>query len=124
MAKGKSKAIKALDELCEGRKRAPSLKVLAAFINEWLPHLQATVSSTTVSTDYKHKGSRIRWPGAGRKGNKIEVRETAKPSGYPYYEHNGAETYRHNGEVVAWIAREIGHKDASSLETRWVSWMK
>ena len=115
------RAIKALDELCEGRKRAPSLKQLADFINEWLPELEARVERITESTDRKYRGSRIRWPGAGRTGNRVLVYEKSDRT-RPIKEHNGAETYRHNGEFVHWIADQIGHKKGWELERRWVNW--
>lgn len=116
-------ARKALDELCDGRKRAPTIKQMAAFINKWLPHLEAHVSRTTVSTDRKYAGSRLRYPGAGRKGNIIEIYERPrKPLARPIHSHNAAETYRHNGELVRWVAEQIGHKEAWKLERRWVSW--
>lgn len=116
-------AIKALNELCEGRKRAPSLKQLAEFINEWLPKLEAKIVEGYCDTD--RKIGRLRWPGKGRTGNKIVVeKRRGKRGRYPFYEHNAADTYRHNGEVVRWIAKQVGHKDPFGLEHRWVSWYR
>lgn len=117
------KAIRALDDLCRDRKRAPSLKQLAAFINEWIPHLEATVRSTTVSTDRNIAGTRLRHPGRGRQGNELVVEiKGAKPGYYPFYSHNSAETYRHNGEAVEWVAKRIGHKHPYRFARRWTSW--
>ena len=85
---------------------ARRLKTIAKWINENVPELNATVQPSTYSTD--RKIGRLRWPGKGRKGNRLIV--TRKRGDVVIIDHNSAETYRTNAEVEEWLARWIAGK--------------
>lgn len=118
-AKKTNHLIAAFNKLCD-RKRPPSLKQLAVFINEYVPGLKAEAIKVTESTDRQLVGTRMRIPGKGSEGYLIEIRSDTGI----IKTHNSAETYRHNGEIVRWIAEWIGmkHKEAFKLERKWVNW--
>jgi len=48
------------------------------------------------------KIGRLRWPGKGRYGNRLIVRDEATQ--LVLLDHNAAETYRSNDEVESWLA--------------------
>jgi hypothetical protein len=79
--------------------RAPRLKRLAEIINA-TGRFTATIEPGYCNTDRKPKGVRWRIPGKGRRGNRLIVRWA---NGEVALNHNSAETYRHNGEVVEWM---------------------
>jgi hypothetical protein len=90
------------------KRRRPNIHQLAAFINEKLPGYRATVQPWKTSTDRKIPGSRLRWPGKGRQGYRLEVEDTTVREGclemHPrVFTHETGETYRHNGDVARWI---------------------
>lgn len=115
-------AIRALAELCEGKTRAPRLKKLAQFINEWLPGLEAKIEKGWTSTDQKIAGTRFRIPGLGRTGNKLVVeRRRGKRGRHPFFSHDASDPYRWNGEVVAWVCQQIG--DTKSPWSRSSHWL-
>jgi len=87
----------------------PRLATIANWVGEHT-HLQAWTRPTSVSTDRKLRGTRLRHPGKGRAGtllliwhddyqestaNRVVCRSTS------LIQHNSAETYRFNGEVVS-----------------------
>jgi len=109
-------ARKALTELCRGRKRAPSLDQLARFVNSRMDGYSARVRRTSVSTD--RKVGRIRYPGAGRTGNRITVTHDGKT----VIDHNAAETYRYNGEVVQRLAEILEDPKHMRFLTMWSRW--
>jgi hypothetical protein len=84
------------------RVRCPSLKAMAAFIEEELGY-RVVVDSVLESTDQKIAGTRLRRVGRGRVGNRLRIYngETLVK------EHNAAETYRHNTEVAEWILERL-----------------
>lgn len=93
--------------------KAPTLKQLADQINREFPDLIAIVYPANhplggwCSTDRKITGTRLRRPGRGRRGSRLIVSpriRTGNP-GQIVFEHNAAETYRTNQEVVDWIRR-------------------
>jgi hypothetical protein len=54
--------------------RAPRLAKLAEFINDQCgDQVIATCEASETNTDRHYKGSRLRWPGKGRKGNALKV---------------------------------------------------
>lgn len=57
------------------------------------------------STDRHIRGTRMRHPGKGREGNKLEVYD--RETGELVFEHNAAQTYRCNQEVMDWIDKQI-----------------
>lgn len=75
-----------------------TIKQLAREIADRWPHLQVKVERGYCNTD--RKIGRLRWPGKGRWGSRIIVRDKA---GRVLLDHNNAETYRHTGEVRRWI---------------------
>jgi hypothetical protein len=94
----------------------PRLTRLAQFINAECGELvTATCISSWSNTDRHYKGSRLRWPGKGRTGNKLRVTarvrlrlsgflygdhlETFKP-GQDIFTHDSSETYRYNAEAA------------------------
>lgn len=81
---------------------ARRLSTIAKYINENWPGFTAKVEKSWASTDRKIKGSRLRWPGKGRTGNRLTVLD---PSGTKVLDHNAAETYRSNDEVERWIEK-------------------
>jgi hypothetical protein len=89
---------------------ARKLKTIAKWINEWAaPALTATVEPVTVSTDRRMPshpgGGRMhRWPGKGRKGTLLTVKDAA---GEIVLSHNSAHGFRTNAEVEEWLARWI-----------------
>ncbi len=80
--------------------------MIAKWINENRPELVATVERIRVDTD--RKIGRLRWPGKGRWGNRIIVKR--KRGGAVLLDHNGAETYRRNDEVEAWLAKYLAER--------------
>lgn len=93
--------------------KPPTLKTLAAQIEKEFPDLVAIVYPANhplggfCNTDRKIPGTRLRRPGRGRRGSRLVV--SIRPGhgdGRIVFEHNAAETYRTNAEVVAWIERE------------------
>jgi hypothetical protein len=75
--------------------KAPRLGTIAKWINANTT-LVATIERGFCDTDRKFKGSRLRWPGKGRWGNRLIVRR----GGIVVLDHNSAETYRYNAEAV------------------------
>lgn len=96
------------------------LRTIARYINEHLPQFEAKIVEGFCNTDRKLSGSRLVWSGKGRTGNRLKVRKRPRPRpGGPIrdfgselvLDHNAAETYRCNAEVVQWIERvESGWK--------------
>ena len=90
----------------------PRLSVLARFIKRMWPELTVTLKPWTTSTDRKLSGSRLCWPGKGRKGQMLEVRDPTKARSslaepHLLLRHESGETYRHNGEVCQWIMKRL-----------------
>ena len=84
--------------------KAPRLKTLAAQINEKFPDLVATVERGYCNTDFKPKGCRyITRTGKGREGNRLIVK--LRSTGKVVLDHNSAEAYRSNEEVVERIKK-------------------
>lgn len=81
---------------------APRLKKLAEIINA-SGRFTAKIERGYCNTDRHPKGVRWRIPGKGRHGNRLIVKD--KLGGLVVLDHNAAETYRHNGEVVEWMRR-------------------
>lgn len=81
--------------------RAPRLKKLLGIINAD-GRFTAVIQRGYCNTDRQIAGSRLRWPGKGREGNRLIVRDK---KGNVVLDHNSAETYRHNGEVVEWMEK-------------------
>ena len=52
------------------------LKTIAKYINESLDGYEARIVGGYCNTDRKFSGSRLRWPGKGRTGNRLQVRRT------------------------------------------------
>lgn len=93
-------ALERLDALLEGRKLLPRLTTLAAFIRAEMPDVTVTLEEGYCNTDRKPAGLRyITHVGKGRKGTRLRVRRDGKV----VYDHNAAETYRSNSDVVRWI---------------------
>lgn len=93
----------------------PRLPALAQFIRETWPKLHVTLEHWTTSTDRKLPGTRVRWPGKGRKGRMLKVVDPKlDPQGFGYHgillQHESGETYRHNGEVCEWIIKRLKGK--------------
>ena len=86
-------------------KRARRLAAIAAWINENLPDLLASTEEGYCNTD--RQIGRLRHPGKGRRGTRLIVRVRTKNkhlSDWPkILDHNGAQTYRCNAEVEAWL---------------------
>lgn len=99
------------------KQRAPRLAKLTAYINEEHPELLARIVEGHCNTDYHYKDSMLRRPGKGRTGNKLEVYRRseweARAGNFvrPIFEHNAAETYRHNYEVCYWIVKYEEEKE-------------
>lgn len=85
------------------KKRPPRLKQLAADIERLFPDLVTRISKERCNTDRKIAGTRLIHPGKGRWGNRLVV--TERRTGRVVLDHDSAETYRHNGEVVRWIEK-------------------
>lgn len=94
---------------------ARRLATIAKWINENIPELEAEIEESFCNTDRKYKGSRLRFPGKGRTGNRLLVWLRSMPrhertqvasmrtSPNYVYCHDGAETYRSNSEVEEWL---------------------
>lgn len=107
--------------------KAPRLSTIAAWINANTT-LFAEIEKGYCNTDRKIPGTRLRHPGKGRTGNRLKVFEcedhkwelirnpwhhfnkldseaekTRKYPRGPLLDHNAAETYRSNDEVVRWL---------------------
>lgn len=86
-----------------------TIRTLAAEIRQRWPGLEVKVESVTANTD--RKIGRLRWPGKGRKGTRLIVRDPSRPEvtaggftfGMLLLDHNNAETYRRTEEVRKWI---------------------
>ena len=96
--------------------KAPRLKALARQIEEEFPDLRAVAEpgGGYCNTDRNIPGTRLRHPGKGRRGTLLTVwsRDVWPHDTVPmtrdriYYQHNAAETYRNNEDVIDWIAAE------------------
>jgi hypothetical protein len=75
---------------------------LADYINRNLPYT-AEVVRGYCNTDRHISGTRLRSPGKGRWGNRLIVRDWG---GCVVFDHNSAETYRTNSEIVDWIKKQ------------------
>jgi len=75
---------------------ARRLSTLAKEINK-LPGFKARIERGYCNTD--RKVGRLRVPGKGREGNRLIV----EFEGRVVFDHNAAETYRHNQEVENWL---------------------
>lgn len=81
-----------------------TIRSLAKEINQKWPVLTVIVEPSIASTD--RKVGRLRIPGKGRRGTRIKVYGwSTEPGklGPLLLSHDNAETYRHTGEVRAWI---------------------
>lgn len=74
------------------------LKTIAADINDNCPGLTARVERGYCNTD--RKIGRLRWPGKGRRGNRLIVTDD---KGEVVLDHNATETYRRNEDVEWWL---------------------
>jgi len=79
---------------------ARRLKTLAKEINDTLPGYTAEIVQGYCNTDRKIAGTRLRWEGKGREGNRLIVKNS---KGEVVFDHNSAETYRCNEEVEEWV---------------------
>lgn len=95
--------------------RRPSLKRIAAYINANMQGYTAKIVEGYRDTD--RPCGRLRIPGKGRYGNHLVVTNKA---GVKVVDHNAAETYRHNGEVMQFL--ESGHYRGSFLGEHFWSW--
>lgn len=78
----------------------PNIKALAKIIRNAGYEVELTKSS--VSTDRKIPGTRLRHIGKRREGYRLIV----KKDGKKLLDHNTAETYRTNSEVIEWANRQ------------------
>lgn len=105
--------------------RARRLAAIAAWINAHLADAgyRAEIVAGYCDTGRHIRGTRCRWAGKGRSGNRLVVYRHA--DGEPMFrtlnvrgmwpregehivlDHNAAETYRCNEEVEDWLAREL-----------------
>jgi len=107
--------------------KAPRLKKIAEWINERTT-LFAEMERGFCNTDQKLAGTRLRRPGKGRRGTRLKVFECEAhkwelirkpfhhfnrkdhkrkyPNG-PLLDHNAAETYRCNSDVIYWLKRYL-----------------
>lgn len=128
----------------EWLEKAPRLKAIADWINANTT-MVATIERTSVSTDRSIPGTRLRHPGKGRTGNLLKVYqceehrlelgrnpwhhfrreddERERSRKYPHLpliDHNAAETYRSNDEVVrklfAILAKRNSVDDATEVK--------
>lgn len=76
------------------------LATLAKIINEANAGYRASIVEGYCNTD--RKVGRFRHPGKGRRGNRLIVKDAA---GNVALDHNAAETYRTNSEVVYWMSK-------------------
>lgn len=102
--------------------KAPRLKKIAEWVNEHTT-LFAEMERGYCNTDQKIAGTRLRRPGKGRRGTRLKVwanmghrlsavtiittkkekKLREKYGLYPLLDHNAAETYRSNDEVIYWL---------------------
>lgn len=80
------------------------LRTIARLINEHCPGYRAEIVAGFCNTDRKISGTRMRSPGKGREGNRLIVRG----HGRVVIDHNAAETYRTNAEVMDKIEARWG----------------
>lgn len=78
---------------------ARRLSTIAKDINDNCDGFTAVIERGYCNTD--RKIGRLRWPGKGREGTRLIVRNA---NGKVVFDHNAAETYRTNAEVEAWLA--------------------
>lgn len=83
--------------------KRPRLKTLADIINA-SGKFRATIERGYCNTDRKISGKRLIHPGRGREGNRLIVTKHL-PSKEVVLDHNAAETYRNNLEVMEWMKR-------------------
>jgi len=79
---------------------ARRLATIARDINDNCDGFTATLEKGHCNTD--RKIGRLRWPGKGRTGTRIIVRNA---QGKRVLDHNSAETYRTNQEVEDWLEK-------------------
>lgn len=79
---------------------ARRLSTIAKDINDNCDGFTAEIVRGYCNTD--RKVGRLRWPGKGREGNRLIVRNA---NCEVIFDHNAAETYRTNAEVEEWLAR-------------------
>jgi hypothetical protein len=81
------------------------LATIAKAINEKCPGFTAVIEKGYCNTDRHPKGVMWRIPGKGRRGNRLIVRDA---KGQVVINHNSAETYRTNSEVMKKVERLWG----------------
>lgn len=106
--------------------KAENLRLLAAKIEQLFPELVAIVYPAAhplggfCNTD--RKIGRLRHPGKGRRGSRLMVSIRPGHEQTPFwrdrrgpvvFEHNAAETYRTNADVVRWIEDETRRRKAA-----------
>lgn len=117
----KEAARKAIDELIEGRKRAPRLAQIAALVNEHFPSAySATVEPSWSSTDRPLGRTRLRIAGKGRRGNRLIVTR----NGTKVVDHDSSQTYRENGEALEKVGRLVDHPEAWTFVSKWAKWRR
>ena len=84
---------------------ARRLKTLAKEINK-IEGYTAEIVEGYCNTDRHISGTRYRFQGKGRYGNKLIVKDK---KGNIIFTHNAAETYRHNEEVERWLEYLLEH---------------
>lgn len=98
--------------------KAPRLATIAKWINENTT-LAAEVCEGYCNTD--RKIGRLRIPGKGIKGKELRVakddrtlRDAVLTGRNLLFQHNSAETYRSNHEVVCWLTGYLSQIEGSS----------
>jgi len=97
----------------------PRLTTLVKFIRKTRPDLRVTLRNWTTSTDRKVQGSRLRWPGKGRKGKLLEIRDPKREhlnggivrDADLLLRHESGDCYRHNGDVCQWIVKRLAETE-------------
>jgi len=77
------------------REKAPRLKDIAWYVNNFMPEYEAEIEEGYCNTD--RKIGKLRSPGKGRYGNQIIIRNIK--TNEIIIDHNSAETYRRNNDV-------------------------
>lgn len=101
----------------EWHTKAPRLSVIAAWVNA---NTALVAQMDRVYCNTGRKAGRLRIPGKGRNGTRILIAKSAEAMRAYHLtgrnhaplllDHNAAETYRCNADVVRWLANYDGHE--------------
>jgi hypothetical protein len=101
------KILNALHKDLEGRKRCPTFKQMALFVNENIPGWRALVVTTSY-TPARKLGKGVSWFGQRRTGHKLRIHAVKPGGGDLLVEHDSTDSHHRNSFTLREILFQMG----------------